>query len=466
MDVKLYSKPAIDKYMNDNLFFNDDKLKKYYLRDEARDLGKFRKRIKDKFSTKTFDKFVYVCVTDITRDIILTTIGELSEFMKSMGDLVVSGGEAFNMYMPYDKRVVTTDIDAKFVPRITYDAKYFGKLQAIKLIMWDKLGQIAQRLNTRIKARILTMDRKVLKYLGIGFKQDGPYVTRRYTLIKKKKARTNNKPAKGDVFIDVELFALDLNLRVFSPEKGKIDNIVLGGLLDIPYMRPREFGYDVIRTLKKGVTYRNVTTNKLIINKKIYVASKEFLIDDIYLMHTLKLRPEKREKDRQRLLRLAQMFDKRIKSTDSIEAIFKRVKSKLTRVYTSKVTKRRDVSMKKALQVNPQKYAKYTTEPSREKLSKQIVHGVNPVTKSAVVEGYERSNGNQRFNLNTLRWKRNNTNAYTGNEFALRPIEHKPIPRDLNVQATLYGFKPRRDGWVPKPLLQRSAAIPFIGLKN
>ena len=466
MDGKLYSKSAVDKYMNDNLFFNDEKLKKYYLRDEARDLGKFRKRVKEKFSTKSFDKFVYVCVTDITRDIILTTVGEISEFMKNKGDLVVSGGEAFNMYMPYDKRVVTTDIDAKFVPRVTYDAKYFGKLQAIKLIMWDKLGQIAQRLNARVKARILTMDKKVLKYLGIGFKQRGPYVTRRYTLIKKKKARTNNKPSKGDVFIDVELFALDLNIRFFSPVKGKIDDTTLGGLLDIPYMRPREFGYDVIRTLKKGVTYRNAVTNKMIINKKIFVASKEFLIDDIYLMHTLKLRPEKKEKDRQRLLRLAQMFDKRVKSTDSIEAIFKRVKSKLTRVYSSKVTKRRDVSMKSALQVNPQKYAKYTTEPSREKLSKQIVHGVNPVTRNAVVEGYERSNGNQRFNLNTLKWKRNNSNAYTGNEFAMRPIEQQKIPRDLNVQATLYGFKPRRDGWVPKPLLQRSAAIPFIGLKK
>ena len=466
MDGKLYSKAAIDKYMNANLFFNDEKLKKYYTRDEARDLGKFRKRVADKFSTKTFDKFVYVCVTDITRDIILATVSELSQFMQKMGDLIVSGGEAFNMYMPYDKRIVTTDIDAKFVPRVTYDAKYFGKLQAIKLIMWDKLGQIAQRLNTRIKTRVLMMDKKVLKYMGIGFKRSGPYVTRRYTLIKKKKTRTNNKPAKGDVFIDVELFALDLNIRFFSPEKGKIDDVTLGGLLDIPFMRPREFGYDVIRTLKKGVTYRNAVTNKMIINKNIYIASKEFLIDDIYLMYTLKLRPEKLEKDRQRLLRLAQMFDKRVKSTDSIDAIFNRVKSKLTRVYTAKVTKSRDVSMKNALQVDPRKYTKYTTEPSRERLSKQIVHGVNPVTRNAVVEGYERSNGNQRFNLNTLRWKHDNSNAYTRNEFALRPVAQQVIPKDLNVQATLYGFKPRRDGWVPKPLLQRAAAIPFIGLKK
>jgi len=466
MDGKLYSKPVIDKYMNDNLFFKDENLRKYFTRDEARDLGKFRKRVKEKFSTKSFDKFVYVCVTDITRDIILSTIGEISEFMKNMGDLVVSGGEAFNLYVPYEQRVITSDIDAKFIPRIAYDAKYFGKLQAIKLILWDKLGQIAQKLNNRIKARVLSIDKKVLKYLGIGFKQSGPYVTRRYTLIKKKKGRTNNKPSKGDVFIDVELFTLDLNTRFFSPEKGKIQDITLGGLLDIPFMRPNEFGYDVIRTLKRGITYRNVNTNKITNNKKVFVASKEFLIDDIYLMHTLNLRPEKREKDRQRLFKLAQLFDKRIKSTDSIDSIFKRVKSKINRVYTSKVTKKRTVSINTALRVNPRKYEKFTTEPSRERLSKKIVHGVNPVTKNTVVEGYERSNGNQRFNLKTLKWKKNNTNAYVRNEFRLRPLEPQRIPKNVNMQATLYGFRPRRDGWVPKPLLERSAAIPFIGLKK
>ena len=30
MDRKVYSKAAVDKYMNDNLFFNDAKLKKYF----------------------------------------------------------------------------------------------------------------------------------------------------------------------------------------------------------------------------------------------------------------------------------------------------------------------------------------------------------------------------------------------------------------------------------------------------
>ena len=441
-------------------------MKKYFTRNEARDLGKFRKRAKEKFYSKSFDKFVYACVTDMTRDIILSTIGEISEYMKNMGDLIVSGGEAFNLYMPYDNRIVTSDIDAKFVTKIPYDTKYFGKLQAVKLILWDKLGQIAQKLNTRIKNRVLGMDKKVIKFLGIGFKKNGPYVTRRYTLIKKKKGRKNNKPTKGDVFIDVELFALDLNIRYFSPEDGKIKDITLGGLLDIPFMRPREFGYDVVRTLRRGITYRNVTTNKMIINKKVLVASKEFLIDDIYLMHTLKLRPEKKEKDRQRLFRLAQLFDKRIKSTDSMESIFKRIKTKLRPKYTTKVTKTRGINMKKATRVNPNRYAKFTTEPSKQRLTKNIVYGLNPITNNNNIEGYNRSNGNQRFNLKTLKWKKNNTNAYVKNEFALRPMNQKPFPKNLNTQATLYGFKPRRDGWVPKPLLQRSAAIPFIGLKK
>jgi hypothetical protein len=47
----------------------------------------------------------------------------------------------------------------------------------------------------------------------------------------------------------------------------------------------------------------------LINDKRLLVASKEFLIEDIYLMQKLRLRPEKKEKDRQRLVRLAQLID-------------------------------------------------------------------------------------------------------------------------------------------------------------
>ena len=99
------------------------------------------------------DKIVYLLVTDSLRDIILETIGEISEHMKNTGDLIVSGGEAFNLYMDYNNRIITTDIDAKFVPRMPVNPKFFGKLQATKLILWDKLGEIAKKLNTRVRKR-------------------------------------------------------------------------------------------------------------------------------------------------------------------------------------------------------------------------------------------------------------------------------------------------------------------------
>ena len=64
----------------------------------------------------------------------------MSDYLRKIGDLVISGGEAFNLYIERADRIVTADIDTKFVPRLKYDTKYFGKLQAIKLIIWDKLG--------------------------------------------------------------------------------------------------------------------------------------------------------------------------------------------------------------------------------------------------------------------------------------------------------------------------------------
>ena len=150
MDIEIYPESVINRYMYENLFFKDDKLKKYYERNEARDLNKFRTRVHTKFGSNSFEKMMYVFVTDSIRDIILETTGELTEAMKSMGDLIVSGGEAFNLYVDYKERIVTGDIDAKFIPRIPVNSEFFGKLQAIKLILWDKLGEIAKKLNIRV----------------------------------------------------------------------------------------------------------------------------------------------------------------------------------------------------------------------------------------------------------------------------------------------------------------------------
>jgi hypothetical protein len=267
------------------------------------------------------------------------------------------------------------------------------------------------------------------------------------------------------VFIDVELFALDLNIRFFSPETGRIQDVTMGGILDIPFMRPKEFGYEVVLSRRRGVTYRNLNTGKLVTDNRVYVASKEFLIEDIYLMHKLNLRPEKKEKDRQRLVKLAKLFDKRISGSNSIEDVFKRVKGKIVK-RAPVVKKDAKVPMNRAKKVDPYKYKNYTTKPVQDKLSKQIVHGLKPVVKNTNINGYTKSSGNKRFNLNTLEWKNVKNNSYVKNEFNLRPEKALPLPKNMNITKTLYGYKPRRNQWVPKELLNKAAAIPFVGLKK
>src|SRR6056300_1566666 len=274
------------------------------------------------------------------------------------------------MYLERADRLVTSDIDTKFIPIIPYDDKYFGKLQGIKLLLWNKLGETARRINMKIKKR-LSSKTKLGRFLGLGFAEKGPYVTRRYLLIKKKKSQSGGEPSKGDVFIDVELFALDLNLRYYSIEKGKITQEVLGGILDIPFMRPKEFGYEAIQAKKQGVAYKNKDTGAMVHDKRLYVAGKQFLLDDVYLMQKLGLRPEKREKDRQRMYKLAKMITKtaKISPSDSINTIYNLTYNKIK---SHRVLPRREgsVKMSLAMKVNPQSYSEYTTKPRADRLSK------------------------------------------------------------------------------------------------
>ena len=465
MDENIYSETTVSKFMNKNLFFGDPVLKKYFEQD---DLKKFRNRVNRVHSKESFEKMAYVVVTDAIRDIIYEVISELTVFLKPMGDIIISGGEAFNVYMDRKDKVITSDIDTKFAPRMKPDEKYFGKLQAVKLLLWNRLGVISKRINIRIRDRILSKKSKIGKFIGLRFDDTGPYVTRRYSLIKKRKQSNTNKPTKRNVFIDVELFALDLKIRWYSPEKKRIVPVNLGGILDIAFMRPNEFGYEVIQTRKRGVTYRNQTTNKTIIDNRIYVAGKSFLIEDIYLMQKLGLRPEKREKDRQRMVKLARIITKKpIKSTEPMEKILKLV-HKVPKTPAKKILRIKSVNIQKAKRVDPSKYAKYTTKPSKEKLSRQIVYGLDSSVNTVNIPGFKQSSGISRFNTNTLTWKPNTSHSYIKNEYDFRPnnTTQLNLPESVKMEETLYGFKPNRDKWVPKPILEKSAMIPFIGLKN
>lgn len=457
MDANIYSSAAISRFMKKNVFFNDVKLKHYY---DTDNVSAFRQRVHEKFPDKSFEKIVYVVVTDTLRDIILNVVGELTTFMEPMGEMIISGGEAFNLYVDVKNRVITSDIDTKFVPNIPYNTKYFGHLQAIKLMMWNKLGEISRRISDKVIRRF-TERSKLAKFLGL--KCTGP-VSRRFTLLPKSKTGLNTAPSTGDVFIDVELFALDLGIRYFSISKNVIEGVTLGGILDIPFMRPGEFGYELIQTKKRGITYIDHDTGRFIRNNKVFVASKEFLLNDIYLMQKLGLRPEKKEKNRERIFKLAKQTAPGIKKTDSIENIFRAVSVK-THTPHQTMQKASNFSINAALRINPQKYRTLTTTPNTDRLGKQIVYGLK-TSADVTINGFKKTHGDEKFNINHLVWKKARGSSYVKNEYNQRSIKPLQLPATLNIPRTLYGFNPKRDAWMPKKLVEKAAMIPFVGLKN
>ena len=461
MDQNEYSAGVINRFRMKKLFHNHPVLKKFY---ESDDVSRFRARMHRLHKDKDFKDFVSVILTDILRYEIYAVIDELTEFLNPVGDMILSGGDAVNSYLEPTQRIMTLDIDTKFVPRIKPDTKFFGKLQAIKLLLWNKLGEIAKRVNRRFTKLVQDGRGKPGKFIGLGFANAGPYVTRRYTLIPKKKGAKKGP----DTLADIELFTLDMKARVYSPKTGRIEPINMGGILDIAFMRPGEFGFEVGDDQIQALDIFKIT-GKYVIGKfdNIKLASKKFLIEDSYTMQKLGLRPpEKKEKDRRRMIKLAKLVTRRkINANDSMVSIMKKVDITLVKKKKTHTT-HKNISPRKAIKVNPKKYAKFTTTPDPEKLSKQYVHGVKASHNMGNLQGFSKTQSNMRFNIETNDWKKNTRPSYVRNEFNYRPKRPLPLPEKVKLEETLYGFRPVRDSWVPKPIIRKSAMIPFVGVKD
>jgi len=466
MDNRLYSDETIRKYIFKNLCKGDKVLLKYY---DNGNVTAFRKRIKN----TDLKDMLYVYVTDTIRDIVYKIVGELSEYMKPMGNLVISGGDAINMYLERSERIVTSDIDTKFAPRMKYDMKFFGKLQMVKLLMWDKMGQLAHKYNKVIKERIDKDNSTLKKFLGVSFTNKGPWVTRRYTLMNKLKTSPNNvkKASVGNRLIDVELFALDLNIGWFDPVAGRVVQSRMGGILDVPFMRPGEFGFDVLfKGQTNGIKYVDKNSGAIMSNNRVSVASKAFLIHDVVIMQELKLRPEKKAKDRARLIKLAQSVSKQFtfKTSENIFDIYSKVVKKV-HVPTKKIEMNGRVSLEAAMRVNPAKYMKYTSILKESKVDRQYLFGLKSLLPIEL-KGFVKTHGRKRFDVNTKQWVDNTRPEYIGNFWQYRPsmnIEKlnfvKNSNYNMNSWKVLYGLNYRRDGWVPFKIIDSAAAIQFIG---
>ena len=477
MDSSFYSDKAIQKFVKTTLCQGDKKLYNHYMND---DVFNFRERLSRKFTKEQQDKIeqvVYSCVTDSIRDIIYEIIGKISKLMKYAGDVIITGGDAFNMYFEKDDRIITSDIDTKFVPIFksstgtlisTKNPKYFGFLQSVKIFLWEKLGEIAVQYNKRITNRItrLLKNTKIGKMLGISFNTKSPCVTRRYSLIQKERqSLTTNKVTLNDILIDVELFALDLKINYYSIVNKHVTPFNLGGILDMAIMRPYEVGYEVAFTRNQGVLYQNKDTGKMINNKSILFAGKYFLMEDVYLMQLLGLRPAKKIKDKNRMIIFATKIlkIKTISKNDSFYNIFKKCLPKLLDVSTRVSIKTRKVFKMKYTICNPLKYKKYTTVPW---LSGIPLLGLKSTFKNKTFPGYYRTSGKYKFNLNHKKWIINNSNNYIKNEMNFRIYKQPSKIPKLHLKNILYGYNPVRDSWMPQTLVNKAAIIPLVGLKN
>jgi len=463
MDVYTYSQKTIDAFIRDKLCNRDPLTYKYY---QEGHVSKFRKKLGK--SDEAVDTVVQTFITDATRYYITDIIGVLTTCMRQYGDLIVSGGEAINSYLDRDYRIVTTDIDTKFTPIVKVgkrvlpsdDREMFGYIQLAKLRMWNKLAQIINRyksvLVNAIKKHVV--DSHFGRMLGVSIARGAPF-HRRYTLIKKNK--------NLGVLIDIELFAIDLRMRYYVPSKKKISTENIGGVLDIAFMRPLEFGYEASHTRRKGIPVVNIDTGKHGWNMKVLVASPKFLIHDVYSLQKYNLRPEKKEKDRKRLYYFAKyvMGSKTVKPSDSIYEVFRK-SIRLTREPESDRSKRPGLTRKdiaRDMRVDPYRYENITTKPTRSTVYKQLFYGIK-TSANLNVPGYTKTLGSYRFDVNKGVWVNNSNPLYIHNEATHRPSTITGFPA-VPLEDTLYGYSPARDSWMPRALVQKAAMIPLVGLK-
>lgn len=468
METGYYSKKTIEDFIKKNLCQDDKLLYKYY---QEVNIHKFRSRLsRFRDIDDTISKVVQTFITEIIRGTIIDIIEELTLYMKPCGDLIISGGAAFNAYFDTDDRIITTDIDTKFTPIFkidnklvtSKDPKFFSLLQVTKLIFWNKLGEIVTRYNSIIcnKIKKYIIGSQIGLLLGISLARGTHAVNRRYTLIKKSK--------NLGVLIDVELFAIDLQLKYFLPSEKRIKIQNIGGILDMAFMRPSEFGYEATYTKDSGIHVVNIDTGKLIYKKNILVASQKFLIDDLYYLQKFKLRPGKQSNDRKRMYIFCKysLNVKNIKQTDSLETIYNKSKNKAASTYTNLLSRPPFTQkyINQALRINPLRYSNVTTPPDYKKVMKQLFYGLKG-SNGISIKGYTKTNSNLRFVPNNGKWVKNISPTYIHNEANYRPNKITEVP-NVQLLDILYGYNPARDNWIPIQILQKAAEIPLSGLKK
>ena len=469
MDGRVYSEKALDDFVKSKICQGDSTLLKYY---SEGNVQKFQSRLGKIGDQKVLDKVITTLSTDLLRPLTYLIIKRMNKSLKPYGTMIISGGEAFNIYFSKDARIITSDVDTKFIPNIKpRDPKKFGKLQVVRLAIWDTLGKAATYANTRSVAK---MNRELSTFkqanmLGLRVNPQSPFRFR-YTLIPKcRPCGKTGKPKEGDVLMDVEVFALDLNIKAFSIKKKAVIRSKVGGILDIPIIRAQEFSSEVAHNYTGMIMVPYA--KKL---ERIPVASKRFLVEDLEVMVKFGLRTgDKLIKDKLRM----EIFIKDIvgvhnlRPRTSLNTMITLARKRLLKLPDRKCNQTFKVDDWKKF--NPQQYQKLIVPVT----PKQVTFFLYPLFQDELKN--VKNVHAIKFNIRDNQWKNIINIQNVGNRFLKRPnnIEFSisklrqilkliiPLMKSdkERLSSVLYGYIPRRDDWMPTGLVNKAAMIGLLG---
>jgi hypothetical protein len=120
--------------------------------------------------------------------------------------------------------------------------------------------------------------------------------------------------------------------------------------------------------------------------------------------------------------------------------------------------------------INPFKYQNISTPPDQSKVYSQMLIGLKG-PRGIPINGFAPTSGKFRVSLKDKKWILNTRNSYIKNEYTYRPTKKYSEKIKLNFSKlkptqVLYGYNPRRNRYMSRDVLYKSAFIPIIGLKN
>ena len=465
MDEKYYSPKTVDEFARQVICMGKADMFRAWM---DNDPVKWRKLArKHKMSDAQLEKMLYVLLTDTSRGTLYQMVAHMTSKMLPLGEMIIGGGEAFNHYSPREQRIVTSDIDTKFVPAFKFGKKRtFLHYQCTRLLMWDQMEGLRRRFNSKMSANVRrAAATKLGRFLNLSASPVPSRLTRRYTLKGKEKQQGNtNNVSPGNTLADIEIFALDITLGWWHPEQNKTVRATLGGMLDAVLLRRDEMGADV-------------WDDRVYIKERgVMMAGKKYLIDDLYLLNKLGLRKEKADKDRKRMYIFSKYVLKipGVRSSMSTDTLFKHIKPRIAKIKaTPRVRKKFQpkLAYDNASKVNPLRNEQRGVSKPKRTRSHHLALSLH-APRGLKVPGYKETAGDFRFNTETLKWVRNRRRTYIHNEETHRINKNSDVNIQLNdiqavrLEKTLRGYNPTRDNYIPVDFRRRAALIQFAGLPD